>query len=47
MPCSESNDNDYHGASERIHDIEITPRGYSRLVINRREIMNWNRIPNT
>jgi len=45
MKTAECNDNDYQGDGLRIHDIQLTPTGYSRLVTNRREIMNWNRIP--
>jgi len=45
LKTAEYNDNDYQGDGLRTHDIELTPKGYSRLVTNGREIMNWNRIP--
>jgi len=43
MKTAECNDNDYQGDGFRIHDIELKPTGYSRLVTNGRENMNWNR----
>jgi len=47
MKPAECTDNVYQADGLRIHDIELIPRDYSRLLINRREIMNWNRIHKT
>jgi hypothetical protein len=41
------NDYDFQGTHLRIYDTEIRLRGYNRMVIKRREIMNWNRNPKT